>query len=395
MKTITLLAAAISGTALSGCATQAVNHFPAFQAKNLNTKIKSGALLQKTNSFYVINDSSSSMSDAYQGSGFTDQPGATKFSVEKELLKRMNQTIPDISLASGLRSFGFGACLSWRFTQLNQAVQTYSSTSFINALNSLKCSSGGTPAASAFSAAANDLSAASGNIALILLSDGHSYDSSPIPAVQKLKAQYGDKLCVYTVWVGNEKEKDGQFVLNQLANAGQCGFYTTAAAISSSQGMANFVEQVFFKGGTVFPSVKDSDGDGVIDAKDRCPDTPKGATVDKHGCWAFHGVLFDTDSAVIKSKYHPMFTNAVKVLKLNPSLTIEIQGHTDSRGSEAYNQSLSERRAAAVKNELIAHGINASRLTTVGFGESKPVASNNTEEGMAQNRRVVYQRTDK
>jgi len=395
MKITSLLAATVTGAVLSGCATQAVNNFQTFQAKNLNNKIKSGALVQKTNSFFVINDSSSSMSDTYLGSGFGDQPGATKFSIEKELLNRMNQTIPDDSLSSGLRSFGFGPCLSWGFTQLNQAVQSYSATSFNSALNTLECSSGGTPVASAFNATVNDLPNASGNIALILLSDGHNYDSSPVPAVQELKAQYGNKLCVYTVWVGNESEKDGQSVLNQLANVGQCGFSTTANAISSSQGMANFVEQVFFKGGTVFPTAKDSDGDGVIDAKDRCPDTPKGAIVNKVGCWSFHGVLFDTDSAKIKSKYHPMFTNAVKVLKLNPNLTVEVQGHTDSRGSEAYNQALSERRATAVKNELMSHGIEGSRLTTVGFGESKPVASNDTAEGRAQNRRVVYLRTDK
>ncbi len=394
MNNNTLIAAALAGAVLSGCATQAVNDSPAFQARDLNGKVRSGELVQKTDTFFVINDSSSSMSDVYQGEGYADLSGATKFSISKALLNRMNQTIPDVTLSSGLRSFGFGPCLSWRYTELNQAVQSYSHESFDAALDSLDCSSGGTPAASAFRAAKSDLAGAPGNIALILFSDGNNYDSTPVPALQKLKAEHGDKLCVYTVWVGNEKDRPGLNVLNQLANIGRCGFATNASAIASSGGMASFVENVFFRGGTPISTEKDSDGDGVVDSLDKCPNTPKGALVNKDGCWAFSGVNFDTDSAKIKSKYAPLFTNAVKVLKLNPGLTVEIQGHTDSIGAAAYNQKLSERRAMAVKQELVNQGVDGSRLTTVGFGESKPIADNHTAEGRALNRRVVYKRTD-
>ncbi|MCQ8126831.1 OmpA family protein [Methylomonas sp. WSC-6] len=160
--------------------------------------------------------------------------------------------------------------------------------------------------------------------------------------------------------------------------------------------MSDFVKQVFFKPGSPQDcSTQDDDHDGVNNCADKCPDTPKGAIVDKDGCWAFHGVLFDFDSDKVKSKYHPMIKNAVDVMKLNPGLTIEIQGHTDSYGSDAYNQDLSERRALSVKNELVSQGVKASRLTTVGFGESQPVESNETDEGRAYNRRVNYKRTDK
>ncbi|WP_305906939.1 OmpA family protein [Methylomarinum sp. Ch1-1] len=395
MNKTTILTATLASAVLSGCATQAVNDTQFFQAKDLNDKVNSGLLVQKTDTFFVINDSSSSMSDIYQGKGFANQADATKFSVSKALLDRMNQTLPDVTLASGLRSFGFGPCTSWSFTELNQPVQSYSSASFDSAINSLECSSGGTPVASAFRAAKTDLANVSDRIALILFSDGHNYDSSPVPALQDLKARHGDKLCVYTIWVGNDKDRQGLNVLHQLANIGQCGFATSADAIASSNGMASFVENVFFKGGTPIPTVQDSDGDGVIDSKDKCPNTPKGAIVNKDGCWAFTGVLFDHDSSKIKSKYDPLFSNALKVLKLNPGLTVEIQGHTDSIGSEAYNQKLSERRAKAVKQELVNQGVDGSRLTTVGFGESRPVASNHTAEGRAQNRRVVYRRTDR
>jgi len=390
MKKTLLTVTTVATVVLSGCATQSISSFQPFQAKDLNALVRSGELQQKKDTFFVINDSSSSMSDTYTGAGFSS---STKLSVEKELLNRMNQTIPNITLSSGLRSFGYGSCLDWGFTKLNQAVQSYSSASFDGAISSLNCSSGGTPVASALTAANGDLASASGNIAVILLSDGHSYDVSPVPAVETLKATYGNKLCVYTVWVGNEGQQDGQAVLQQLSDISGCGFSTTAGAISSSNGMADFVTKVFFNQVAVVAE-GDADGDGVLDSKDRCPNTPKGAIVDKDGCWAFHGVLFDYDSANIKAGFENVFDNAIKVLRLNPSLTVEIQGHTDSRGAEAYNQRLSENRALSVKQLLVNNGIAASRLTTKGFGESRPVASNDTDAGRAHNRRVAYKRTD-
>ena len=389
MKKTLLTATTIATVALSGCATQSISSFQAFQANDLNALVSSGELQQTKNSFFVINDSSSSMSEIYTGAGFSS---SSKLSVEKELLSRMNQTIPNVSLSSGLRSFGFGSCLDWGYTKLNQAVQSYSSASFDSAINSLACSSGGTPVASAFTAANTDLATATGNIAVILLSDGHQYDISPVPAIETLKATYGDKLCVYTVWVGNEEQQAGQAVLQQLADVSGCGFSTTASAVASNNGMADFVTKVFFSQHALAEG--DADGDGVLDSKDKCPNTPKGAIVDKDGCWAFHGVLFDYDKASIKAGFENVFDNAIKVLKLNPGLTVEIQGHTDSRGSDAYNQTLSENRALSVKQLLVNNGIAASRLTTKGFGESNPVASNDTDTGRAHNRRVVYKRTD-
>jgi len=132
----------------------------------------------------------------------------------------------------------------------------------------------------------------------------------------------------------------------------------------------------------------DSDGDGVIDSKDRCPNTPKGAKVNKVGCWIVKGLLFDFNKADIKPQYYKALDEVIAVLKANPGMKVEIQGHTDNIGSAAYNMKLSQRRAQAVANYLISHGVAASRLTVKGYGFSRPVASNDTPEGRALNRRV-------
>jgi OOP family OmpA-OmpF porin len=403
MKKI-LLTTAITSLALSGCATHPISTFQPFQTTDLNSLVDSGSLQQKTDTFYIINDSSSSMSDTYWGEGFPGQSEPTKFSVERELLIRMDKSIPNITLSSGIRSFGSGPCVSWGFTKLNQPIQSYSPASFKTAINTLECSSGGTNIHRAFDAASTDLASASGNIALIVLSDGHNLEVSPLPSAQALKEQYGDKLCISTIWVGNKNEEAGQAILQQLSDISGCGFSTTASELATTTGMAGFIENVFFEASTSTPQPAvtrsgsaldgDSDGDGVPDSKDKCPDTPKGAIVDKDGCWAFRGVSFGFDQSAIKLNSNPVFENSITVLQQNPEITVELQGHTDSTGTNEYNQGLSERRATTVKQHLINSGINESRLSTKGFGEESPISSNSTKEGRADNRRVIYKSTN-
>jgi OOP family OmpA-OmpF porin len=132
----------------------------------------------------------------------------------------------------------------------------------------------------------------------------------------------------------------------------------------------------------------DKDGDGVCDENDDCPDTPKGAFVNARGCWVVENLLFDFDKAIIKSKYYKDLDEVVRVLKDNPYLNVEIQGHTCNIGTDRYNQRLSERRAKAVKDYFMKKGIPKERLSSIGYGEKKPAFSNQTKDGRRQNRRV-------
>ena len=142
----------------------------------------------------------------------------------------------------------------------------------------------------------------------------------------------------------------------------------------------------------------DTDGDSVLDKDDKCPDV-KG-TVANNGCPEVteevikslndyaKTILFDTNKASFKEQTFPVLQAMVAILKQYPSSKFSLEGHTDSDGKDAANLVLSDNRAAAVKNYLIESGIEASRLSSVGYGEAKPLATNKTKAGKAQNRRV-------
>jgi OOP family OmpA-OmpF porin len=140
---------------------------------------------------------------------------------------------------------------------------------------------------------------------------------------------------------------------------------------------------------------KDSDKDGVIDDRDKCPNTPAGTKVDAVGCPIVEckSAKVDINFATNKAEILPNHAAELEIVfaKLNkfPKATVVIEGHTDNVGAAAYNQKLSERRANAVKNYFIEkHGVAASRLKAAGYGESKPVASNDNADGRSKNRRV-------
>lgn len=99
-------------------------------------------------------------------------------------------------------------------------------------------------------------------------------------------------------------------------------------------------------------------------------------------------INFDTGKSSIKTESMPVVNELYSMLKDNPSLKITIEGHTDNAGSKAANQTLSEQRAASIKQALVSKGISSDRIKTTGFGQDKPVADNNTEDGRAKNRRV-------
>ena len=138
----------------------------------------------------------------------------------------------------------------------------------------------------------------------------------------------------------------------------------------------------------------DDDGDGVNNCDDKCPGSVAGQAIGPDGCPVpltidLKGVNFDFDKDTLRPDAIAILDEAVAILQKYPQLRVEVAGHTDSIGTEQYNQGLSERRAAAVYNYLTGKGIDAGRLVGPnGFGESRPIDTNDTREGRARNRRT-------
>ncbi|MDD5052072.1 MAG: OmpA family protein [Sulfuricurvum sp.] len=139
----------------------------------------------------------------------------------------------------------------------------------------------------------------------------------------------------------------------------------------------------------------DSDKDGVLDPADKCPNTPAGFKVDMDGCplSATLHLNFATNSNAVDAEGTAKVAAFASFLKDSPAYKASIVGHTDSTASDAYNQKLSEKRAEAVKSMLTKDGVDAERLSSSGKGESMPIATNNTKEGRAENRRIEVQLT--
>ncbi|HIP14157.1 MAG TPA: cell envelope biogenesis protein OmpA [Sulfurimonas autotrophica] len=134
----------------------------------------------------------------------------------------------------------------------------------------------------------------------------------------------------------------------------------------------------------------DDDKDGVENSLDKCPNTPVGAAVNADGCpqTLNLSINFENNSHQVKEASLPKIEEFANFLKKYKNYTAEIMGYTDSRGSQTYNKKLSQKRADEVKKLLIEKGVEASRLTAIGMGELNPIASNETPEGRAKNRRI-------
>jgi len=371
-------------TVLIGCGGQKVmKTAPSFEPY----KFDANQYVPKVDNFVVILDTSSSMADKYEKK--------EKAKIAKDFVSAMNQTLPELKFNAALRTFGDSSSVPDKQTMLVYGPTQYSTAGFGSALNAVKGPSGTSslPLTKAINAAGDDLKSSQGPIAVIIVSDGQKMDQNPVKAAEAMKSQFGDRVCIDTVQVGDDAA--GKMALEQIAKAGGCGISTTADRLASSGSMAGFVEGIFLAKPAPKPAPMpvakpmDSDGDGVTDDKDQCPNTPKGATVDARGCWTYAAVvLFDFDSAKIKSEAHPMLDEAVAILKKNPAIKVEVDGHTDNMGPAAYNMKLSERRANAVMKYFVDKGVAAGRLTMKGFGLTKPAAANDTKAGRAKNRRV-------
>lgn len=228
-------------------------------------------------------------------------------------------------------------------------------------------------------------------------------------------------LLVSSVLSGCASHSDGTAPLNQgnwpiCSAIGGVAGAGLGALESSAWAAGGGVLGVITGGLICYAQDGDQDGDGVFDRRDRCPDTPHGTPVSHNGCPLpplpapvaveppppppqppkeevitlsdAGDVLFEFDKSNLTAEAQSQLTGLLDRLNAADIVSVKVEGHTDSVGSDSYNQSLSERRAQSVVDFLTQHGVAQAKLSSQGYGESQPVADNGTPEGRAQNRRV-------
>jgi OOP family OmpA-OmpF porin len=359
------------GAIVSGCVGMHHAMPTAEECANNSTtaKLRSGDYMKKVDNFLIIQDASSSMSEKY-GKNFTYQD--TKLAYSKELVQCMNNTLPnDFDVNGGMRVFG----LLQSDEGLVYGMNRYSKGGLDNAVQALTGTANLTPLARAIDDASGDLTDMRGNGAVIIFSDGLNTESAdPVAAAMAMKEKYGQNICIYTVLIGNTPE--GRSTLQQIADTCKCGYATDLATIVNAAGMEKFVTDVFL---TKAPAP-------VMKKK------PAPVMRPEKKITMTLLIEFDFDKAVIRPGHHNDIKKVADAMKEYPGAQAKLTGHTDSKGTESYNMELSKRRADAVKKYLVdKFGIDAARISTDGYGESMPVASNKTPEGRQRNRRVVVE----
>ncbi len=395
-------------------------------------------LIPKIDNFIIFVDHSGSM--FLQPSG--EVP--TKAKQAKDILLVVNDRIPELGYVGAIQVFPPNRTLI--------GPQKYDRISFAGAIKNLpetgKIFGNRTPLGRGIldlNQVINNMPL--GNTAVIIMSDGEENEGiDPLKAAAKMKADH-QNISFSSISLANKKE--GRATLEQISTVGD-GVFVEASELSADEAAVNrFVEDVFYRvevtldrdGDGVIDDMDrcpdtprgvevdaqgcppDSDGDGVVDYLDRCPhtpsgvavdssgcpldsdadgvpdyldkcpNTPKGARVNEVGCWTLKAtMLFDTNSSYLKDEAYPLLDEVVTILQDNPEIDVEIQGHADSTGTAEYNLWLSDRRASRVMDYLLSKGIDPDRLEAKGYGSTQPVASNDTEEGRAQNRRVELKR---
>jgi OmpA-OmpF porin, OOP family len=316
------------------------------------------------------------------------------FASDKALVQSFVGAQPDGNYEAGARSFG-------GYKRQTQPLAPFNRSEQAAAAADLQRLREGTPLDRVFNEVGADLQGKSGQAAVIVFSDGQPTDpvgrqideQKVLDSAAGLASSYQGQVCIHTVHTGESAE--GAEFLRKLSATTGCGSARSASSVQNVAALQNFEREVYLAAAPadVAAAPRDSDGDGVMDDVDQCPGTPAGVTVDARGCWVIKNLRFAFDSSKIEPQYFDELNDvAARLKQVGPDVQVRIDGHTDSVGSDAYNQALSERRAMAVHNYLVNAGVPDAQISTRGFGESQPAYPNETADGRAGNRRTELSR---
>jgi peptidoglycan-associated lipoprotein len=283
-----------------------------------------------------------------------------------------------MKLNGALRFFGAEKVGGDEATWLVLGRTPFSKAEFQAALDkNVKRGLGRTPIGRALAGAGGDLKGASGRSAIILFSDFEEIEGvddirpkSVMENVAKLKADYGDNICIYPVQIGTNPM--GKKLAEQIAADAKCGFVENADNLQTPAAMAAYVQKVFF---CTPPPAPPAERAAVVPP-------PMVPGVDR-----LDAVYFDFDKYELKPEAREALKKNADWLTQNPGKKVVIEGNCDERGTNEYNMALGQRRAEAAAKYLNTLGISAGRISTISYGEDKPICKESTEECWAKNRR--------
>ena len=317
-------------------------------------------MVKKADNFIVFMDQSGSMAQAKA------KPGEQKLDKAIVAVKRLDQAVPELGYTSSVSLFA-------PYKTVSQPA-TYKTGSIGSAAESFN------PAFNSFTTLGDGLTAVApataGKTALIMFTDGvWNAGVDPVAAAKNLYSQNSD-LCIHVVSYADTPE--GQQTIDALKGLSGCSVVVDAKSLESDAAMAQFAKDVLYEERKPAPK-----------PAPKVAPAPAPAPVAKE--IITFSLLFDFDKANIKDEMIPVLEEVKMILKDEMDTDFVLSGHTDSSGPEAYNQGLSERRAASVKGWLTDNGVDASRLEAVGYGETRAKYNNDTREGRKLNRRVELQ----
>jgi OOP family OmpA-OmpF porin len=357
---------------------------PVFSAVSLNEKLASGQYVQKVDAFEVIFDATLSMNDMYKG--------GSKLNQEKALVNLFNDTIPNLKLTAAARAFGRLTTFGDETSKALFAPTSYSKSLLPQAIAPFTMGNGFSPLDAGLDGATADLQSQSGQLAVIAFSDGNDMQQyDPVGAAKRMKKAYGDRVCIYTVVIGDKAalidlgdKAEGVKMMKKVADAGECGFSVIGESISTPAGMADFVEKVFLEAKRPEPPRPGPPPPAPVQEMKKAPLQSKTMVFEA-------AALFDFDKSDLKPEGKEQIKAYRDKVKEDMSRAdkVKITGHTDNIGKPEYNMKLSLRRAETVRDYLISFGgIDPKKLEVIGKGENNPIAENSTEKGRAKNRRV-------
>ncbi len=322
-------------------------------------------MVKKVDNFVIFIDQSGSMAWAKA------TPGNQKFEQSVDAVKRLEQVTPELGYNSAVATFAPYKTVTQPAT-FKKGTLAPAAGGVSPPFNQL------TPMGDGLSDVAPLIDGLSGKTALIVFTDGVSNTGSdPVAQAKELYAENGSNLCIHVVSYADKPE--GEQTIAAIRELSGCSVVADAKSLATDAGAAQFAKDVLYEERMPAPAPKPKPAPVPVPVPAPAPVAKEVVTFN---------LLFGFDKSAITDEMIPVLEQVKMILDEEPDTKFILSGHTDSTGPEAYNQGLSERRAASVKNWLVSNGVAESKLEAKGYGETQAKYDNATKEGRKLNRRV-------